>query len=70
MARGAGEQNSRSASPVRLISPSFARWRLLNEMYSVMQDLHGCRAVKFDSCNNLRSCVHTVIVNILLPISL
>ena len=34
---------------VRLTSPSFARlWRLLNEIYNVIDALSGCRAVKLD----------------------
>ena len=43
---------NRVCSP--LTRPSFARWRcLLNEMYDEMGSLHGCLAVKCDSCNNL-----------------
>ena len=42
------------------------RRRLLNEVYNVMDAMHGCRAVKFDSCNEL---VHTVLVNILRSLS-
>src|SRR6218665_3175464 len=53
-ASGAGEPSSCPISSVRLTSPSFAqRRRLLNEMYNMMGALHGCRAVKFNSCNNL-----------------
>jgi len=39
-------------------------------MYNVMGALRGCPTIKIDSCNNLRPPVHTVIVNILRPISL
>ena len=57
--------------PVRLTSPSFTRRQcLLNEMYNMMGDLHGCHTVKFDSCNNLLSSVHTVLVNIMRSVSL
>src|SRR6218665_709155 len=39
---------------VLLISSSFARRLcLLNEMHNVMDALRDCRAVNFDSCNNL-----------------
>src|SRR6218665_4186603 len=52
--------------PVRLTSPSFARrLRLLNVVFSMKGALRGCRAVKFDSCKNFLSFVHTVLVNIL-----
>jgi len=36
----------------------------------MMGALRGCRAVKFNSCNNLLSSVHTVLVNILRSVSL
>jgi len=64
LARGTGDPSLRPVDPVRLTSPSYARrQRLLNEMYNVTGALHGYRAVKFDSCNNLS--VHIVLVNIL-----
>jgi len=31
-------------------------------MYNMMGALRGCRAVKFDSCNNKLSSVHTILV--------
>jgi len=34
-------------------------------MYNMMGALRGCPAVKFDSCNNLLSSVHTILVIIL-----
>src|SRR6218665_3519026 len=34
-------------------------------MYNVMGALCGCRAVKLDSCNNLLSSFHTILVIIL-----
>src|SRR6218665_22706 len=34
-------------------------------MYDVMGALCGCRAIKFDFCNNLLSSVHTILVIIL-----
>jgi len=34
-------------------------------MYNVMGALRGCRVVNFDSCNNLLSSVHTILVIIL-----
>jgi len=34
-------------------------------MYNVMDTLRGCRAVKFNSCNNLLSSVHTMLVIVL-----
>ena len=37
---------------------------------NVIGDLHGCRTVKFDSCNNSRSSVHTIFVIILHSVSL
>ena len=65
MARSAGEPNSRLLSSVRLTRHSFARRLcLFGQMYNVMDALHGSRAVTFDFCNNLRSFVFTVIVNI------
>src|SRR6218665_3813352 len=71
LACGDGEPSSRLVSPVRLTSLSFARWRRsLTEKYNVMGALRGCHAVKFDSCNNLLSFVHSVIVNILHSVSL
>jgi len=39
-------------------------------MYNVMSALCGCRAVKFDSCNNILSSVHTILVIILRSVSL
>ena len=36
----------------------------------MMGALRGCRAIKFDSFNNLLSSVHTVLVNILHSVSL
>jgi len=35
------------------------------QIYNVMVNLRGCRAVKSDSCNNLLSSIHTKLVNIL-----
>ena|SRR6218665_224677 len=62
MAHDDGEPSSCLVSPVRLPSPSFARRQcLLNYLYNVMVVLLGCRAVKFDSCNNLLSSAHTVL---------
>ena len=34
-------------------------------MYSVMGAVRDCRAVKFDSCDNLLSSVHTILLIIL-----
>ena len=71
LALGAGDQSSRPVSPVRLTSPSFARRQCwFNKIYNVMGALHGCHAVKFDSCNNLQSAVHTIFVIILRSVSL
>src|SRR6218665_1918688 len=62
MAHDDGEPSSCLVSPVRLPSPSFARRQcLLNYLYNVMVVLLGCRAVKFDSYNNLLSSAHTVL---------
>ena len=42
--------------PVRLTSPLFTRRQhLLNEMYKVVGTLQGHLAVKFDSCDIIRS---------------
>ena len=39
-------------------------------MYNVMGALHDCRTVKFDSCNNLISSAHTILVITLHSVSL
>jgi len=39
-------------------------------MYNVMGAVRGCRAVKFDSCYNLLSSVHTILVIILRSVRL
>jgi len=70
LACGAGELSSYPISPVMLASPSLPRRRLLNEMYNVMDALHGCHADKFDSCNNLLSSIHNISVIVLLSVSL
>ena len=58
--------------PIRLTSPSFTRrrWWSQNKMYNVIGALRGCHAVKFNSCNNLRSSIHTILVIILRSVSL
>jgi len=57
---GSGEPSSRPVNPVMLNCHSFARRRRwLNYTFNVMVALRGCRAVKFDSCNDLWSSVHT-----------
>jgi len=38
---------------------------MMHEMYNVIGALRGCLVVKFDSCNNLSSSIHTVSVIIL-----
>jgi len=35
-------------------------------MYNVMDALCGCRAVDFDSCNNVWSSVHTIIIIVII----
>ena len=38
----------------------------LSSMYNVMAALRGCLAVKFNSCNNLLSSVHSAVLHCLL----
>lgn len=56
MVRGADGPSSFSLSLVSLTSPSFDRRRCrLNYMYSVMDTIRFCLAVKYDFCDNLQS---------------
>jgi len=53
--------NVGAGDPLRLTNPhSLGGSRVLNKMYYVMERPAWVVIVKFDSCNNLLSSVHTV----------